>query len=841
MKTLIISLILFCVAGTTIAQPPAEKLTKAFQATSNENALHKSFIRSDKDIYAPGEKIWFEIDLYNVVTQLPARNKEVVVMLKNESGEVVVDQQELVENGSVSGYITVPSWVGHGHMCLMTYQSESPEINKPSLAAIKPVYINRLGKNTYAIEASTDKKLYDTGDDITLSVKLNPVTTSTRKERILVTLFDDDIEIFSEKTRIATDETVALKYELPGELRHGFYFHIKIIGRGNNSRKIPVPTTSDRLQVKFYPEGNTLLSNQQQRIVYRAFNPFGQPVSVEGIIYDQTGHRSGLAKILKNHVGLLSLMPVSQNQYTLKIESKYGRDQQFALPSPVLNGTAIHLHKVKNRQVWLDVLNTGSYVGRDYSAVVLARGNMHLQFDFKAEAKNSFQLNTAKIPGDIIHVAILSADAEVVSERLIYCDEAIDSTQLDIKITPPVAKTNKAFDVEVDLNELLKTNSVFEVDLKVVDKHNLFNSADEKHVHFFSNPLTLYPPDNVLNRYICNIELLGNSYEYYSIGSLIDGKAAISDEIQQGISGMVTDKSGKPVAGARVILRHRDENALKTVRSDAKGKFLFRGLNKSPNMVIKAVNNEGNKTYNVELARSFDQTLSDMLLKRQFNREKVYGTGTHKYYQQNEDLLDDVGTETKDKRPQGQGTAERMLQSGSTILEVIKTIKPFDIMNNQIVFYGSRNSLNFQQGALIVIDGQKVGTSIDALGQISPYDVKSINVSTKPIDIQRYTGLNSVGIIEIRTHGSHGGQDISEEQHKTVYSKKFSYEDFEPDVWKYQTTLLWQPDAEISNDGKVKARVQTSEIASDFVIQVKVELLNGRVITREKTVEVNGL
>jgi hypothetical protein len=838
MKTLLISLILFCVADATIAQPPVEKLTKALQTDTNENALHKSFIHTDKDIYAPGEKIWYEIDLYNVVTQLSARNKEVVVVLKNESGEVVVDQQELVENGYASGYITVPSWAEYGHMCLMTYHSDSPEINKPSLAAIKPVYINRLDKNTYTIEASTDKNIYDTGDDVTLSLKLHPVTTSTRKERISVTLFDDDIEIFSEKTRIETDETVALEYELPGDLKHGFYFNIKVIGRGNNSRKIPVPTTSDRLHVEFHPEGNTLLSNQQQRIVYRAFNPFGQPVSVEGTIYDQTGHRSGLAKILKNHVGMLSLMPVSQNQYTLTIESEYGKGQKFALPSPLLNGTAIHLYKVKNRQVWLDVLNAGSYVGREYNAVVLSNGKVHLQFDFKAKAKNSFQINTADIPNDIIHVAILSPDARVVSERLIYCGNVADSTQLNIKTNPPVAKTNESFDIEVDLSELLKIYSVVDVDMKVIDKQNVFSNANEKHVHFFSNPLTLYPPDNVLNRYMCNIELLGNSYAYYSIEDILQGKAATSEETQQGISGIVTDKSGKPVAGARVILRHRDENALKTVKSDSQGKFLFRGLNKLPNMGIKAVNDDGNKTYNVELDRSFDQTLSDMLLTRQFNRNTVYGSDTYSYYQQNGQLLHDIGAETKDKRTRTPGIAERMLQSGSSILEVIKTIKPFDIISNQIVFYGSRNSLNFQQGALIVIDGQKVGTSIDALSQISPYDVESINISTKPIDIQRYTGLNSVGVIEIRTHGSGGGKDISEEQDEREFSKAFRYDDFKPDVWKYQTTLLWQPNAKIDNEGKVKANVRTSAVQSDFIVQVNVVLSNGRVITKEKIVEV---
>jgi hypothetical protein len=92
---------------------------------------------------------------------------------------------------------------------------------------------------------------------------------------------------------------------------------------------------------------------------------------------------------------------------------------------------------------------------------------------------------------------------------------------------------------------------------------------------------------------------------------------------------------------------------------------------------------------------------------------------------------------------------KKMLETGTPILEVLKVIKPYNLQGSNIVFMGSANSINFQGGALIAIDGVNRGTDASVLAGISPYDVESISASTDPNDIQRYTGLNSVGVVEI--------------------------------------------------------------------------------------------
>jgi hypothetical protein len=108
-----------------------------------------------------------------------------------------------------------------------------------------------------------------------------------------------------------------------------------------------------------------------------------------------------------------------------------------------------------------------------------------------------------------------------------------------------------------------------------------------------------------------------------------------------------------------------------------------------------------------------------------------------------------------DKRKVGTGTEfyKKQLENGMSVLEVVKTIKPFTMSGDKILF-GGVNSLYNQQGALIIIDNQQMGESASILSTINPTEVESIYISTNPSEIQRYTGLNVVGIIEINLKGS---------------------------------------------------------------------------------------
>jgi hypothetical protein len=138
------------------------------------------------------------------------------------------------------------------------------------------------------------------------------------------------------------------------------------------------------------------------------------------------------------------------------------------------------------------------------------------------------------------------------------------------------------------------------------------------------------------------------------------------------------------------------------------------------------------------------------------------------------------------------------------ILDIIRQIKPYQLVGGKIIFASSGfNSLNFQDGALIVIDGIKMGTDAVILNSIPVTDIARINVSTNPIDIQRYTGLNSVGIIEIFMKK---GPEVIEKKEPISESKS--------------SALLWEPDILTDRSGKASVSFFNNK-SSEVIIAVE--------------------
>ena len=143
-----------------------------------------------------------------------------------------------------------------------------------------------------------------------------------------------------------------------------------------------------------------------------------------------------------------------------------------------------------------------------------------------------------------------------------------------------------------------------------------------------------------------------------------------------------------------------------------------------------------------------------------------------------------------------------------------------------IVFYGSENSFINQGGALIVMDGQQMGTDIGALSNVSPLEVDHINVSTNPMDIQKYTGLNSVGVIEIYLKNSKAKEKEPIVNAPVGRDGKYRIAGLFPadptNVKRdYRTTLRWIPEQKVGPSGEFEFAVTASKVVSEFIIEVQ--------------------
>jgi len=138
------------------------------------------------------------------------------------------------------------------------------------------------------------------------------------------------------------------------------------------------------------------------------------------------------------------------------------------------------------------------------------------------------------------------------------------------------------------------------------------------------------------------------------------------------------------------------------------------------------------------------------------------------------------------------------------ILDIIRQIKPYQVFNGKIMFANSGiGSINFPEGALVVVDGIKMGTDAAVLNTIPVPDIAKINVLTNAMDIQRYAGMNSTGVIEI----------IMKKGNET-------FESNEPVNKDNSSTLCWQPDIVTNSSGEASVSFKNSRSSANVVITV---------------------
>jgi len=807
--------------------PSVIVLNEAFLKGSTDFAKNKVFIKTDKDIYCPGEKIWFKAEIFNCLTEELANEPQLIVMLKGENGEVITDNKYLALGGICDNEMNIPLWAPEGNAYLVAYTPKAIQTNDATLAAIKPITINSFRKNDYIIDLRLNKTVYSPGDDAKLIIKLTSLTPGLKREKVMVTLFDQNQKIYAEKVSVAVNELNEVKVKLPEKISNGLYFKVNLYGKNYLTQKIPVHTASDNISIEFYPEGGTLLANNIQRILYRATDPFGNPIDIAGSVYDQQGNQAGAGKIIKKGYGLINLMPMPNQKYYFKIEDEYGKDLEFELPEAQTDGSVFSLIKTEDSTLRAAVFTAGKYTTETMTLAAMTNGKIILTSAIDGSIKNNLKIATSSLPRGIVNFVIFAADGKILSERLVFNtpNQEID-IDIDTRFKP--SDKNGEAEITIDLSKFIERFGPSKVDVRVVDKFNLFDPNQLVSPSFLKYPLQTAIPKTVLDIYLTNLELIANEIKNYTLNDLTAGKDYYKHDAGKNICGTVIDKNRKGVANATVMAIQSNNLFQATTTTDNKGRFVFDKITKSNDIFVKAFSPSGKKSYTVHLDQTFDESLEEIILHESFRLKPAYNTNElTEYCHRNKELLKSIGTEHRDPKPEKELGTKKLLQSGSSILEVIKMTKPFRLEGNQIVFYGSNNSLNYQSGALIVIDGQKMGTDISALNSVNPFDVKSINISTNPVDIQRYTGLNSVGLIEITTRTK--PSDFLPDQKDAGFHEmaKFDAKKIPHNVWRHQTTLLWENNIPVDESGKLQLNILVSEIQSEFVVQVYVESADG--------------
>ena len=777
-KVILIMMVVF--AGMALSAQNQEAISRV----SNQMNVYfgnfpkeKIFISTNKSLYKPGETIWFRafVTDENNLPDTKASN-ELFVKLFDSKGKPVIQELFRLKNGSAPGDLMLPDDLAKGIYFLFasTSASQSPEEITYLPLVVDPIYNNQLFaavtmKDSISISGQKNEMYLEVKD---LSGELQKNTN------IRYQFMNGNLAL--EKGKLKTDSKgkLIIPFTLPAK-SNGEPFTCELSDNREDLKMLRfIPSDLDPITVKFYPEGGNLIPGVQSKIGFTAFNKWGIPVDIEGFVQNQEGKPISPVKTFTKGLGLFSIENGSDQKYKLVISGTSGHNQSFELPAPSQNGLALSVPKTDAGFVTAGL----NFADKQKHAVALAvtRGrNIYWAADMEIDKSGRIKIPTDNIPQGVSLLTVFNASGDWLAERIVYVDR-----KQELKITVQPDRIS------------LPTGENMKVKVRLTDENNKpvkgnvsINITDRLHLEVPRTTIT----ENLL----------------------------VSSELETPFSIISGAMKGK-ITSTTLLDVYLISNNLKGF---SWAKIMgFKKENKLPD------NSQPKADSNNQVDAALSAYIADYAMK--FNLLPANILPDAGFFANNEDFFQKSTKAFKNNNIPLENQ-RKMLESSSSILDVIKTLKPYKLEGNMIVFIGSENSLTHQGGALIVLDGLQLGTDISALANISPMDIDHINVSTNAMDIQRYTGLNSVGIIEIFMKTGTKKEDKKNTETTDKYDHGYRIPGIFPDAPENpkrdtRTTLLWIPEKSVDENGQFELIVTAGRLISDYVIEIEGISENGR-------------
>ena len=849
MKTRLLSIFLALFSLTTSAQSVvisniAQKLNDYYQFYPSE----KVQLTTDKEVYKTDEIIWFSALITNANgQQVKPASSELQVGLYSANGIRIASGVYKTHEGLLKGDLMIPKGLDEGKYVLTAHTSLMSQANE---VFYKKIYLNPKNEEAIRFKAEEKPTILIPGKSNTYSFAVEEMDgTPGKKEKLEFELMDGKNILLSDK--IKTDDTGKgiLNLTLPDK---NFEQPLKLVvstKKGELNYASVLPVKSEQINLKFYPEGGKLIAGLPQKVGFTAHNEMGQPVSIAGQILDKDGNKMSDIKTLVPGFGVSSLSLEKGEKYTLHITSELGENQTTELPAAEA-GFSMAISRTDDDFIYAN-LTPASQEKTTLYLLANKGDEIFWASEVQTEGTTRIKIPKNQFPQGISLLSAFNQKGQPIANRLVFIASQ--------EVSPMALSAPEKVKAEEVFKFVLETPNPADIaDSRV----NLSMSAAEENpgwtTHwntwlFLNSDLETPIPDSEKLLSSNNVEstmnylLIANqikNFEWHTILNF-DREWEQNKYQQSGIFGQVTDKNHESVPNAKVSFMNAQNMQTLNTSTDKNGEFYQQAIDPKEleNFAIKAIGPDGSENLQVTFQKSLPEQISEQvkafinthasLAQMQFSSD---------FYQQNPSLFTKIkvaATASQKSEP----SYKKFLQTATSLTDVIKTIKPFRMEGDKIIFPGGTNSINAQDGALIVLDGQKMGTSASVLNSISPLDVETINISTNPVDIQRYTGLNSVGLIEIQTKRGQVAEEVESSEAEKIEENGYR---IPRDFWlkkseqseRQPTTLLWNPAVKLNSSGRSEFEIATNQVLGKFIIRADVISPNGKITQVSKIVEV---
>ncbi len=843
---------LFCICLTVISLAASSQNVVLSDIAQKLNGYYQFYpiekiqLITDKEVYKPEEVIWFSMLITNTTGQMvePISN-DVQIGLYSSDGVRIIGHNFKSQKGIMKGDIAIPKGLIEGKYVLVASAAAASKANE---AFYKLIYINPKNEEAFRLKETTVPAFLVPGKSNNYTFVVEEINGSPAKnEKLQAELYHQDELVLKEKVKTNAAGEATINLSIPDKAFESPFKLVVSTKKDELNFSTVLPVKNEQLSVCFYPEGGQLIAGTPQKLGFTVHNKLGQPVSVAGEITDESGTRISQGSTSIPGFGVLPCAFEKGKQCTLHLTSELGENQTFALPQ-VKEGLSLALVRTDADFIYLNLVRSGQ---EPETIHLLANKGETIVWASEVQLESPMRLKIPKtdFPNGISLISAFKEDGEVLASRLVYLEKHAESV-LELN-APEKVKAGEVFKFTLETQSKNDSPAV-NLAISLAEENLNWPSHGESWLLFNSDLSTQFTDTKSLLETksletTMNYLLVANRMKNFEWNSIIhfDREREQNKHQQSGVFGQVFNRNSESVANAKVSFINAQNMQILNSSTGENGEFYQQAINtdKLDDFAIKAIGPDGSE----DLKVTFEKTLAEQIFDQVQSFLQTHATleqaqFSSDFYQKNRNLFTKIEIE-HENREMNEPAYKKYLQTATSLLEVLKVIKPYRLDGDKIIFPGGTNSINAQDGALIVVDGQKLGTSASVLNSLSPLDVETINISTSPIEIQRYTGLNSVGLIEIWTKRGELTEQVELLPVEDIYAGDYR---IPRDFWlrksepqnQQPSTLFWSPAVKMNPNGRSEFEVAAGQILGQFIIRAYMVDSNGQISKARRTIEV---
>lgn len=301
------------------------------------------FIHIDKQLYKPGEKLWFKgyasLENKDDTTML---SRDLLIILLDNFGQQIVWERHPIVNRTAQGCIVIPGSAENGKYTLIAFTSWMKNMDVEEVYS-KDIIINDYSDSEILVELDFMSSMYLQDEGIRAEVKvLTKDMQPAAGAKYSYTVNELDEVILKGKGEADMDGKSVIEIKLNEDMADKLVtlnVSVKYKGDDESITRI-IPGINNEIDIQFYPEGGSIIKNTESKVAFKATDSYGFPYNFEGGLYNENDDLITEIKTSGSGSGVFSFIPGS-GLYKVRVIKPVIAGKEFLLPEIKDSGIAL--------------------------------------------------------------------------------------------------------------------------------------------------------------------------------------------------------------------------------------------------------------------------------------------------------------------------------------------------------------------------------------------------------------------------------------------------------------------------------------------------------------------